>query len=479
MSSSTTQTVQAILLLPFTPSLLQNPTPLLPVIASTLTQSATQSFTVLFTTPPDTAVNSRRENEAEEQLYTSLKQEPIRHFATLQRFLCKVYTALVYAQMRAGRPLMDVEVHFDGEEGDYAQKLFRTKEHVGAGAGAGAGNGKEDIQVILAEGVSIPAHLRSLHGGLPTQSIPYSLQSPTSFLPPSYTVPNPSSTTSTLTQAPTPLPFSATTKCNAASYPVVALGGTFDHLHAAHKLLLHLALFLTTRKIIVGVMSDSLLGTKSDAGLVQKLPERLDEVQRFLLRLGGTYIGAEARHGSGSGSGSDSGLPDYTDEKAVDAQSSEKLGVDARGTIITTGANADSSRSSSGVEIAAAEITDALGPTRYDPNIQALVVSRETVSGGKSVNITRKEKGLGELDLWIVDVIGMPPPSTNQGNDVETITINGGVGLEGLDLDGVDDEKLIKEMKMGSTGIRRWIAEHSHNDARTGNGKEGEDEVNP
>jgi Cytidylyltransferase-like len=36
-------------------------------------------------------------------------------------------------------------------------------------------------------------------------------------------------------------------------YPVVALGGTFDHLHAGHKILLSMAAWIAERKVIVGV----------------------------------------------------------------------------------------------------------------------------------------------------------------------------------------------------------------------------------
>ena len=41
-------------------------------------------------------------------------------------------------------------------------------------------------------------------------------------------------------------------------YPVVALGGTFDHLHAGHKILLSMAAWITSSKLIVG-MTGSLL----------------------------------------------------------------------------------------------------------------------------------------------------------------------------------------------------------------------------
>ena len=36
-------------------------------------------------------------------------------------------------------------------------------------------------------------------------------------------------------------------------YPVVALGGTFDHLHAGHKILLAMGAWITKEKLIVGV----------------------------------------------------------------------------------------------------------------------------------------------------------------------------------------------------------------------------------
>lgn len=36
-------------------------------------------------------------------------------------------------------------------------------------------------------------------------------------------------------------------------YPVTAMGGTFDHLHAGHKILLSMAAWITSEKLIVGM----------------------------------------------------------------------------------------------------------------------------------------------------------------------------------------------------------------------------------
>lgn len=174
-------------------------------------------------------------------------------------------------------------------------------------------------------------------------------------------------------------PYTLSNQGRTPGFPVVALGGTFDRLHAAHKFLLHLGYFLAREKLIVGVMADDLLQTKTHADLVQPLNQRLDGVNAFLGRLGDGSI---------------------------------KLDV--------------------------LEIHDALGPTKSDPNVQALVVSRETLSGGEYVNATRKKSGLQELELFVVDVIAES---------------------EDVNLKEEMDEGKLKKMKMGSTGMRNWIAE--------------------
>nr|KIR50499.1 pantetheine-phosphate adenylyltransferase [Cryptococcus bacillisporus CA1280] len=305
-----------ILVLPFTPSLLRDPSPLYSPILDLLPRSSKKSFTVFFSTPAG-AVSSEQ-------------------------------SALWTAQWKCENVLLDVEVHFEGESGELGAKLLRGK------------NGEEEYQLIKVEGVQETDLVASLDEIIPSPftqlSLPFaslfSLQSE------SYTFSN---------QGRTP------------GFPVVALGGTFDRLHAAHKFLLHLGYFLAREKLIVGVMADDLLQTKTRADLVQPLDQRLDGVNAFLGRLGDGSI---------------------------------KLDV--------------------------LEIHDALGPTKSDPNVQALVVSRETLSGGEYVNATRKKSGLQELELFVVDVIAES---------------------EDVNLKEEVDEGKLKKMKMGSTGMRNWIAE--------------------
>jgi hypothetical protein len=94
-----------------------------------------------------------------------------------------------------------------------------------------------DVSVLLNSDVLPPAIdiCFRVHDGL---ALPAALASvPHAFLP-SHPRPSPSPTPHI---RPSP------------RYPVVALGGTFDHLHAGHKILLSMAAWIASRKVIVGV----------------------------------------------------------------------------------------------------------------------------------------------------------------------------------------------------------------------------------
>jgi pantetheine-phosphate adenylyltransferase len=85
------------------------------------------------------------------------------------------------------------------------------------------------------------------------------------------------------------------------------------------------------------------------------------------------------------------------------------------------------------LELELVSIQDVYGPTAYDPDISGLVISEETRSGAKRIAELRKERGLQQLDVYVIDVIG------------EQV---GKVGMEKM-----------AEDKMSSTKIRERLAQ--------------------
>ena len=65
-------------------------------------------------------------------------------------------------------------------------------------------------------------------------------------------------------------------------YEEVVLGGTFDHLHDGHRLLLSVACLLCRHKITVGLTDGSLLKNKVLKELIQSFEERKQAVQDFI-----------------------------------------------------------------------------------------------------------------------------------------------------------------------------------------------------
>ena len=66
------------------------------------------------------------------------------------------------------------------------------------------------------------------------------------------------------------------------SYRHVCLGGTFDHLHPGHKLLLTEAAHLASEKITIGIAHDDLLKNKSLKEFIQSYSIREKSVKNYL-----------------------------------------------------------------------------------------------------------------------------------------------------------------------------------------------------
>lgn len=62
----------------------------------------------------------------------------------------------------------------------------------------------------------------------------------------------------------------------------VALGGTFDHLHNGHKLLLSQAMLCSDQRVLCGVTTDALLKKKAYAEFLESFEKKEIVSHRFL-----------------------------------------------------------------------------------------------------------------------------------------------------------------------------------------------------
>lgn len=295
----------------------------------------------------------------------------------VQRLLTFVYVQAIKTAQEHGKVLMDVDVLLKGlNEPDSESDIDTLITELQVDA------------VFRVSGDSIATPLPTSIGPLRTTYLPTGDRRPEFYVaegsykhlssPPSVPpTPALSRSTTATSRADVILPsLSGLAKAKPPFYPVVALGGTFDHLHAGHKILLSMGAWIATEKLIVGVTSSELLTRKPNAHLLEPLEVRMENVRAFLRRF----------------------------KKSVEPY--------------------------------IVELKDVYGPTGYDPNIQALVVSRETVPGAAEIAAHRKAHNLPPLDLYVIDVIS----ATSHNLDH-------------------DDVAWLKDAKLSSTFIRAWIAE--------------------
>ncbi|KAF2254685.1 pantetheine-phosphate adenylyltransferase family protein [Trematosphaeria pertusa] len=165
----------------------------------------------------------------------------------------------------------------------------------------------------------------------------------------------------------------------------VAVGGTFDHLHIGHKLLLTMFAFVLGIKpstndqgsstLTVGITGDALLKNKKYAEHLESWQERQQAVHNFLSSL--IYFG-------------------QPEDSRIRVQELNDSGPNGHAVHVTY---------PWGLVVKYVEIWDPFGPTITDESISALVISLETRSGGDAVNSKRVEKGWSPLEVFEVAVL--------------------------------------------------------------------------
>ena len=126
-------------------------------------------------------------------------------------------------------------------------------------------------------------------------------------------------------------------------HSVVAIGGTFDHLHLGHESLI-LRAFQYGERVIIGVTSDEFLRRSEKSG-IQRLEIRLDKLKDFLIE-------------------------------------NELIG---RASLII--------------------LEDPYGPIIRDPTIEGIVVSKETLSKAEEANRMRASKGIPQMAIHLINYV--------------------------------------------------------------------------
>ncbi|KAJ4959669.1 hypothetical protein NE237_019579 [Protea cynaroides] len=144
-----------------------------------------------------------------------------------------------------------------------------------------------------------------------------------------------------------------------APYGSVVLGGTFDRLHDGHRLLLKVAAEFARDRLVVGVCDGPMLVKKELADLIEPIEMRMKAV--------GDYI------------------------KFIKP----------------------------GLKVETEAIVDPYGPSVVDDKLDAIIVSKETLAGGISVNKRRAEKGLPQLKIEVVDLL----PGENSGEKLSSTAL--------------------------------------------------------
>ncbi|KJZ75978.1 hypothetical protein HIM_04434 [Hirsutella minnesotensis 3608] len=215
------------------------------------------------------------------------------------------------------------------------------------------------------------------------------------------------------------------------NHQAICLGGTFDHLHLGHKLLLEAAALLLDVPgrdkrpctLIIGISGDELLAKKKYAEELQPWEARARCVITFLSAILGTCTTT---------------VPSIRRPPAL-ADGSRSSAAELR-----------ASFREDTVLVRCVDIRDPFGPTISEEHIDAIVVSGETRSGGTAINEKRTARGWRPLAIYEIDVL-----------DALDVKDDGSDGGEG-DVTGMSSAEALAQKvaaKISSTEIRKRKAE--------------------
>ncbi|EEA21913.1 pantetheine-phosphate adenylyltransferase family protein [Talaromyces marneffei ATCC 18224] len=164
------------------------------------------------------------------------------------------------------------------------------------------------------------------------------------------------------------------------SHAAVIVGGTFDHLHLGHKLLLTataLTLDVTRDKkvLAVGITGDQMLVNKKFAEYLESWEERMQGTASFLRAI------------------VDFNPPETS---SADLTRTEQPGPNGKQVSFQVAPD---------TTVRLVQIDDPFGPTITEEQFSALIVSAETRSGGQAVNTERNKKGWASLEVFEVGVL--------------------------------------------------------------------------
>lgn len=142
-------------------------------------------------------------------------------------------------------------------------------------------------------------------------------------------------------------------------YEKVVVGGTFDFLHDGHKAILSKA-FEVGEGVLIGIVSDHVSFEKNSSD-VMSLENRLEMLEGFLKKRG------------------------WLDRAEI------------------------------------REISDPIGPADTDGDLEAIVITEETISGAEKINQLRSRKGLNELE-----VVEIPLVIADDGEPISSARIRAG-----------------------------------------------------